>query len=144
MIEERAQVIAIDGDKVTVEVQVKSTCNACQAQKDCGTGAIASAFSHRAQTLSINTPMQFNIGDTVVIGVAEKSVLVASWWLYLMPLMVFICAIWLATSQLPATTHELLLFFIALMLAFLAFLWVSGYLKRLDRGRFQPVILRKQ
>jgi positive regulator of sigma E activity len=38
MIKETATVVAVDGDVVTVEAAIKSTCNACQAQSDCTTG----------------------------------------------------------------------------------------------------------
>jgi len=45
MIRETATVVAVNGDTVTVEAAIKSTCNACQAQSDCGTGVISRALA---------------------------------------------------------------------------------------------------
>jgi len=143
MIEETAVVVSVEGDAVTVQAEVKSTCSSCNAQNDCGTGSIARAFSHRAQRLTLNTPMLVNVGDSVVIGIQEKSVLIASWWLYLVPLIIFLLANLGLTALFGESLHELLNFLLALVPTVAGFVWVSGKIKRLDKGRFHPVILRK-
>ncbi|MFC3094748.1 transcriptional regulator [Alteromonas sediminis] len=143
MIEESAVVVNVEGDEVTVEAQVKSTCSSCQTQSDCGTGAIARAFSHRAQHLTLHTPVVVHVGDQVIIGIQEKSVLVASWWLYFVPLLLFVCSSLALASLFGDSVHELLLFVLTLVPTVLGFSWVSNKIKRLDKGRFHPVILRK-
>jgi sigma-E factor negative regulatory protein RseC len=143
MIEESATVVQVEGDRIVVEAQVKSTCSSCNAQKNCGTGAVARAFSHRSQQLELSSPMPVVVGDSVIIGIAEQSVLVASWWLYLMPILVFFSALMALNMSIGLQVHELLIFGGALVPTYASFVWVSNKLKRLDKGRFQPVILRR-
>ena len=86
MIRETATVVAIDGDSVTVEAAIKSTCNACEAQSDCGTGVISRAIAPKTQQLTLRTPMPVRIGQKVTVGIPEAGILSASAWLYLLPL----------------------------------------------------------
>ena len=90
MIKETATVVAVQGDVVTVEAAIKSTCNSCQAQSDCGTGIISSAIAPKTQQLTFSTPNPVSIGQQVTVGIPEAGVLSASAWLYILPLLVFI------------------------------------------------------
>ena len=136
MIEETAKVVAIDGDLVTVEAAVKSTCSGCKAKEDCGTGAIARAFSHKFQTLHLRSPFPVKLGQNVTIGIHEKSILVASWWLYLVPLLVFVMFNILLFSQL-SSFHELTVCLLALLPTLASFFWVSKKIKSLDKVYIQ-------
>ncbi|MEC8377515.1 MAG: SoxR reducing system RseC family protein, partial [Pseudomonadota bacterium] len=71
MIKETATVVAVDGDKVTVEAAIKSTCNSCQAQSDCGTGVVSRALAPKTQYLTLNTPMTVQVGQQVTVGIPE-------------------------------------------------------------------------
>lgn len=143
MILEKAQVIHIDDDVVTVSAQIKTTCNACQAQSDCGTGTIAKAFASRHQSLTIQSLVPVKVGDVVTIGMPEERVLSASVWLYLVPLLTLLAST-IAIDRalgLLGLDHELLAFAGALLMTFLSFVWVSGRLKKQDKHHFQPVII---
>lgn len=143
MITETAKVIAVDGDMVTVEATVKSTCSSCQAQDNCGTGAISRAMAPKSQQLVLRTPMPVQVGQNVSIGVPEAGILSASVSLYLLPLFTFIITILLGNVLLPRVglNHELWNLPPALLFTFAAYKIVSLQLKRLDSVKFQPVLL---
>lgn len=145
MITETATVVKVKGDQVTLEAQIKTSCNACQQQDDCGTGVVAKAMAPKSQQLVLATPLPLQQGDLVKVGIPEESVVTASAWLYLAPLVLFIGAfsgLNAILQQLPFY-HELLVLAGALVVSGVGFLAISRYLKRLDIRRFQPVILSK-
>ncbi len=143
MIEETAKVVSVIDDKVVVEAAVKSTCSSCNAQDNCGSGTIARAFSSKVQRLTLSSPVPVKVGDTVSIGIHEQSVLIASWLLYLLPILVFFIALLSLSSFWSNTLHELTLFALACVPTFFCFRYVAGKCKQLDKGRFQPVIIRR-
>lgn len=143
MIEENAVVVYVDEDRVVVEAAVKSTCSGCQAKNQCGTGSIARVFSHKVQRLELQSPVAVNVGDAVVIGIQESGVIFASFLLYLFPLLAFFIALLAASWLTKNTTHELWLFAFAIVPTVIVFQIVSAKCARLDKGRFQPVLLRR-
>lgn len=143
MIEENAVVVKVNEDHIVVEAAVKSTCSRCQVNNTCGTGSIARAFSHKVQQLELVSPMPVNVGDTVVIGIRENGVLFASFLLYLLPLGTFFLTLLVSSALLANQLHELLLLLVALLPTAAVFKLVSTRCKRLDKGRFQPILLRR-
>ena len=143
MIKESATVIAVDGDIVTVEAAIKTTCSSCQAQSDCGSGVISRALSPRSQQLTLRSPVPCRVGDTVSIGVPEAGVVAASLWLYVVPLIVLVVSAIAAGQWLPAVGlhSELWTLATSLLLTSASFVLISGHLKKIDQTRFQPVIL---
>ncbi len=143
MIKETAVVVAVSGDEVTVEAAVKSTCNSCQAQSDCGTGVISRALAPKKQLLTLRTPVPVMVGQSVTIGLPEAGVISASLMLYVVPLLTFLVSIGLFTVVFNALglVHELWRIPPAALITFMSYVWVSHKLKRLESGRFQPVIL---
>jgi len=143
MITETAKVIAVEGDKITVEAAIKSTCSACQVQSDCGTGVVSRALAPKTQQLTLHSPMPVVVGQSVTVGVPEAGILSASAWLYLVPLLMFIAVISISNATLPllGLTHELWGMIPALGGTIVTYFFISKRLKRLDRGKFQPVLL---
>jgi sigma-E factor negative regulatory protein RseC len=143
MIKESAKVVAIDGDNVTVEAAIKSTCSSCQAQSDCGTGAISRALAPKLQRLTVSTPMTVFVGQTVTIGVPEAGVLSASAWLYLLPLFVFISCFSIASYFLPALglTHELWGILPSVIATVSVYRYTAKKLQRVESAKYQPVLL---
>lgn len=143
MIKETATVVAVDGDFITVEAAIKTTCSSCQAQSDCGSGVISRALSPRTQQLSLRSPVPCKVGDTVRIGVPEAGVVAASLWLYVVPLIVLVISAIGAGQGLPrlGLNSELWALATSLLLTFGSFILISGHLKKIDQTRFQPVIL---
>lgn len=143
MIEEQATVVQVDGDIIVVEAMVKSTCNACEQQSTCGTGSVARAFSHKMQTLELSSPVPVSVGDTVLIGVHENSVLTASFLLYVIPLVTFVFVFLGIQVMFGESLHELVVLAFSAMPTWLSFNAVRKHCQRLDKGRFQPVILKR-
>lgn len=92
MIEELAKVIAVDDNcktgqkKITVQSQVKSSCSGCNQLDSCGSGQIAKAIPQRKLSVILTTDLPVKIGDTLVLGLSEKSILKTAWQVYLWPL----------------------------------------------------------
>lgn len=143
MIVEKASVVKVNGDQVVVSAKIKTTCNACDVQSDCGTGTIARALAPREQQLTIKTPVPVTVGQEVNVGIPEQSVVSASMWLYLVPLLALIAsALGLHhVLQSLGIYHELLVLVGANLVTFCVFVWVSHHLKQKDKSSFQPVIL---
>ncbi|WP_420933342.1 SoxR reducing system RseC family protein [Alteromonas sp. A081] len=143
MIEESAKVVAIDGDSVTVESAIKSTCSSCQAQSECGTGVISRALAPKMQRLTLSTPMTVAVGQTVTIGVPEAGVLSASAWIYLLPLFIFIACFSLASYVLPhvGLSHELWGILPSAIVTVSVYRYVAKKLQRVDSAKYQPVLL---
>jgi sigma-E factor negative regulatory protein RseC len=143
MIKETATVIAIDGDRITVEAAIKSTCSSCQAQSSCGTGAISRALAPKTQQLTLRSPLPVSIGQRVTVGVPEAGVLSASAWLYLIPLLVFITTMLGLSQLLPmwGMKHELWPLIPAVLITFATYRFVAKRLKHRDHGKYQTVLL---
>ncbi len=145
MITETATVVAVNGDNVTVEAAIKTTCSTCQAQSDCGTGAISRAIAPKTQQLTLQSPMPVRVGDTVSVGIPEAGIVSASALLYVLPLLVFVLSAALFSAVLPGVglNSELWVLAASVISTFAAFVGISGYIKKIDGARFQPVLLSK-
>ncbi|GGW85994.1 SoxR reducing system RseC family protein [Alteromonas halophila] len=143
MITERATVVAVNDDSVVVEAAIKTTCNGCQAQSDCGTGAIATAFAPKVQRLTLRSPVPVEIGDEVSVGIPEAGMLSASALLYVVPLLALIGSALLLDSwlSLAGAVHDLSVFAGSVLVTFLTYIVISARIKKLDTQRFQPVLI---
>lgn len=143
MITETATVLAVDGDEVTLEAAIKSTCSTCQAQSDCGSGVISRALAPRMQQITLNSPVPVKVGDQVKVGIPEAGILGASLWLYLVPLLLFILSAGVLHSAFSSYANwgELITIFGSIAITCVGFVVVSGHLKRSNQTRFTPVLL---
>lgn len=140
MITETATVTAIDGDIITVSASVKTGCSQCQVSDDCGTSAVAKAFTQKSQFLTLRSPVPVTVGEQVVIGIPEQRILLASWLLYIVPLITLISSM-LVLNQWQ--WHELASFTVSVLFSTASLWWVSRYFKQQSKGRFEPVLIRK-
>ena len=73
MIEEIGVICAIEHHNsqqvVLVETQIKSTCGSCEAQSNCGTGAIAKVFASKRETLRFRLNEMVEVGQKVSLGI---------------------------------------------------------------------------
>ncbi|WNC71476.1 SoxR reducing system RseC family protein [Thalassotalea psychrophila] len=147
MIEETATVVAVDGNQVTVKSTIKSTCHSCNQQDDCGSGQIAKAIPHKALTTRFeNSTTQLKVGDEVVIGLSERSIISSALQVYMLPL--FTLILFAAIGQFILVEQQQMHEFFALVLAIL-----GGYLghlfakflqaKQQTQYNLQPKLLRK-
>lgn len=86
MLEEIATVVKSQADGVWLKTQSVSSCNACQANNDCGTGVVAKALTPRENLFFVKSQLQLLEGQKVKIAVSEQQLLFAAALLYLLPL----------------------------------------------------------
>ncbi|KKL02612.1 sigma E positive regulator RseC/MucC [Rheinheimera mesophila] len=105
MLEEIATVMKSQADGVWLKTQSVSSCNACQANNDCGTGVVAKALTPRENLFFVKSQLQLLEGQKVKIAVSEQQLLSAAALLYLLPLCCLIAvAAFLSRLQLAETT----------------------------------------
>lgn len=98
MIEQQVSVVDIKGNTVCVEAQRISACHHCSSQTSCGTALLADKFNRRS-SLFIDKTMEVEVGDQVVVGIEERDLLTASFFTYMLPILVLVIVL-LILSQL--------------------------------------------
>ncbi len=97
MIKEIGTVVQQDNQKIWVETAIKSTCKTCAAKSNCGTSAIAEAFTGKSVINEVKNTLDAKVGDQVEIGIPEESLLQGAFWIYLVP--IFMALIFCLTTQ---------------------------------------------
>lgn len=92
MLEETGVVIAIDKDQAWVQTIRKSACSSCEAKSGCGQGVLARISDGKANQVLVSNTLNLEVGDEVLIGIAEELLVKASVMVYLLPLIVMIMA----------------------------------------------------
>ncbi|WP_158970421.1 SoxR reducing system RseC family protein [Paraglaciecola sp. L3A3] len=128
---------------IWVETQIKSTCGSCEAQSNCGTGAIAKVFANKRESIKFQYDGAIDIGQEVKLGIAEESVLKASILVYILPLLVLIFSAVIAQSVLPiiGLTAEIWLIIVAFSMAGVTYKLIHIYMNKQSCDKFQPKIL---
>jgi sigma-E factor negative regulatory protein RseC len=147
MLEETAQVVAVQGSEVWVETERRSSCSACAVNKGCGSAALAKVLGQRRSRVRALSHMPLSVGDRVVIGIREQAVVRGSLAVYAVPV---------ATLLLGAVIGELgarqflwqnaEIASLVLGIAGLAggLWWLSGFSRRIRYSAdYQPVVLRR-
>jgi sigma-E factor negative regulatory protein RseC len=87
MIEENAVVVATEAGIAEVEIQRRSSCNACSARGGCGVSLLDRVLGRRPQHLLLPNKLGVGVGDEVVIGMPEGALLKAAVAAYMVPLL---------------------------------------------------------
>ncbi|BFM50921.1 SoxR reducing system RseC family protein [Marinomonas sp. THO17] len=87
MIEESGKVMAVSEGFAEVETIRTSSCSTCRARHGCGHHAIAQVSPANRMRMQAIDPLSVEVGQQVVIGIPEDTLLQASLWMYLMPLL---------------------------------------------------------
>lgn len=147
MLEQNAQVIAINQSFVTVEVQTQSGCSSCEVKVGCGTGTISKILARKTIRLDVENHLNLQVGDKAVIGINEKVLVTGALLIYLLPLAgLFMLSLlgryltdyWAIEGELLVISGALIGFFGGLMM-------VRNYsLRQTGDSAQQPVLLRRQ
>jgi sigma-E factor negative regulatory protein RseC len=86
MLEEQARVVEVDGDKVWVEAEARSSCSHCSSQS-CTTAVVARLFGVQRNRLILKNSLNAKPGDQVIIGVPGRLIARASVLAYIVPLL---------------------------------------------------------
>jgi len=148
MIEEIGVICAIEQHNsqqiVIVETQIKSTCGSCEAQSNCGIGAIAKVFATKRETLRFRLNEVIEVGQKVSLGIPEENLLKASAMVYCFPLLALIMSALIGQTILPLVglmAEGWLILFTAIC-SYLTFMFVRRFLSSSDQGDFYPLILK--
>lgn len=87
MIEETGKVLSIENGFANVETIRTSSCTSCRARHGCGHHAIAQVSSANRMRMRAVDPFMVEVGQEVVVGIPEDTLLQASVWMYLIPLL---------------------------------------------------------
>jgi sigma-E factor negative regulatory protein RseC len=148
MIEEIGVISAIEQHNsqqvVLVETQIKSTCGSCEAQSNCGTGAIAKVFANKRETLRFRLNEMVEVGQKVSLGIPEENLLKASAIVYCLPLLTLVLSAIVGQSLLPllGLMAEGWLILFSVFCTYCTFMFVRRFLSRSDQGDFYPRILK--
>jgi sigma-E factor negative regulatory protein RseC len=148
MIEEIGVICAIEHHNsqqvVLVETQIKSTCGSCEAQSNCGTGAIAKIFAGKREILRFRLNEMVEVGQKVSLGIPEENLLKASALVYCLPLLALVLSALVGQSILPliGLIAEGWLILFSAFSTYFTFRFVRRFLSRSDQGDFYPRILR--
>lgn len=98
MLTELGVVTKQDANTVWVQTESKTSCNSCQVNSSCGTGIISKAFSERSFITPMLNTLNAEVGDQVEVGIHENLVVKASFWVYLLPLLMMIIFAFVSNS----------------------------------------------
>ncbi len=98
MIEERGQVLAVAGDRVRVAVERHSACGSCKARAACGQGMMQALRRERCHEVEARCSLPVQVGDLVVVGVAEELAVRSALLVYVLPLLALLAGALLADA----------------------------------------------
>ena len=96
MLEEPSIVVKTDYPHIWINRIQQSACSGCQQQTRCSTAALNGLFKPKPIRVHAELPLQ--IGDQVIVSVAESSLLRAALIIYLLPLVAIFCGAGIADS----------------------------------------------
>jgi len=146
MIEETATVIRCEDGVAWIEAQRQSTCQACAANKACGTAVLASWLGRKAVHVRAINTLGAKPGEQVRVGMQESALLSGSLRVYLLPIVLM-----LVFAMLGSVVAEHLLWsadITSVVFAIAGLLLAALLLRRFTRQiandvRYQPIILQR-
>ena len=87
MIEEQAQVVEVKGDQLLLQAQTQSACGACSAKKGCGTSVLSKVVGKKFSRFHAINNVGAKVGDTVVVGITEDTLISGSVVMYFIPVL---------------------------------------------------------
>jgi sigma-E factor negative regulatory protein RseC len=147
MLEETAQVVAVQGCEVWVETERRSSCSACAVNKGCGSAALAKVLGQRRSRVRALSHMPLSVGDRVVIGIREQAVVRGSLAVYAVPVaMLLLGAVIgeLGARQFLWQNAEIASLVLGIAGLAGGLWWLSGFSRRIRYSAdYQPVVLRR-
>ncbi len=141
MLTENAIVINYHAGIATVKCFSHSACGQCAAKSACGSAALSELTGSAAEHIfKIETITPLKPGQTVEIGLSERSLLLSTLLMYLLPLLSLVLSTLCAESLF---THELYGAVFIFFCTALVFIAVRLYAKKLQsKSSYRPVLLR--
>lgn len=146
MIEERAIVVALEGEFAWVETDKERACGQCASHGGCSSLTLAKFFSNRARRVRAVNRIGAATGDQVVVGIDESALVRGSLAVYAVPLLALIAGALVGEAAATALTLNSELAATGGGIAGLAggLLWLRHFSGRARTdARYQPVLLRR-
>ena len=144
MIEESVEVIAIEDDVLILQAQRKSSCQSCSVQKGCGTSVLSQWLGKKVLNFHVENTVNAKIGDNLIVGIPESSMLKGSLTIYLLPLLSLFMVALTADWLIPEGEYHDLWVSVSGILGLIAGLHFCKVLLLRQSGEsLNPVILRK-
>lgn len=90
MIEEKATVLAIEGDYALLQTQRRASCESCSVKQGCGTSVLAKLTSQRSAQILVKNTLNAEIGNELVIGINDNALVKGSLLVYALPLILLL------------------------------------------------------
>jgi sigma-E factor negative regulatory protein RseC len=131
--------VALEGEMAVLEARRVSGCASCSMSGACGTSTLGQMFGRKRNLLRIPNDFDARIGESVVLGLPEGDLALASLAAYMLPLLAMIGAA-LGVMALGGGDG---LAAIASVLALGGGLWLAGRLSARAGSRFEPRFVRR-
>ncbi len=147
MISATGKVISTQNGVLEVSCQQKSSCQACAARTQCGTGLVHSALPSRTFIIQLDSELDLPLGSSVSIGFPDSLFLRFASAVYLLPLLFLILGALLGDKSgallgFSGAASEGLAIGMAFSLMGLGFICAKALLKRLEKRHLvKPVLL---
>ncbi len=147
MLEETATVTQANDTYAWVETERKSSCDTCAVRGGCGTATLAKVLGRRRTKVRATNGIGAQVGDRVVLGLAEGAFLQGSVAVYLVPLGAMMLAagageVFAANTGIGSPEVVSILFGLIGVAGGLA--WLRAFSRRIrNDARYQPVLIRK-
>ena len=129
-----------------LEAVTRAACNACAARQGCGTSVLSKWVGRKFTRFQAQNTINAQVGDEVVVGLAEEAMLKGSVVVYLLPLLAMIGFALLADSLISADSGSRdLLVLISAVAGFALMLVISRLFLSTgsNKNKLTPVVLRK-
>ncbi|MCI0508368.1 MAG: SoxR reducing system RseC family protein [Gammaproteobacteria bacterium] len=146
MLEEHATVVSVDEDGIWVEVQRRSVCGQCAANKGCGSAVLQKVLGNKRNIFRVSGDFPVNVGDEVIIGVNENALVKGSLLVYAVPVLYMIVFALLGetivsrTLSIESDSMSVLGALVGLVVSVMGLRWHSR--KTTDHPQYQPILLR--
>ncbi|MEQ1638303.1 MAG: SoxR reducing system RseC family protein [Methylococcales bacterium] len=146
MIEELALVVKVDKHRVWVASSQTGACGGCAQKAGCTTKAVASMLKKTPVPVEVDSFCRLAVGDTVVVGIDEGLLLLATLLMYLFPLAALFTGGGMVDWLLPDDFHAADSWIaVGAVVSLLLALWLVHYAQNLILFGFytRPVVVKK-
>jgi sigma-E factor negative regulatory protein RseC len=143
MIQEKAIVISIDEDVLSLEIIRNKPCGLCGQSRGCGISIWGRLFGHRSNIFKAQNTVNASVDQIVLVGVEENALLWSSFAVYGIPLALLILGAILGSTLFFDELHEDRNTALGAMLGlFTGYLWLKIHSQgSTEDARYRPVIL---
>lgn len=145
MIEEFAVITKRVDNHVMLEIERRTACGLCGQKRGCGNATWGKLLGHKSHEFAAENVINADVGDSVVIGIDERVILISVFYLYIVPLLTMLIGATLADVLFNNEFYVILAAGLGLLLGFI---WVKGHLvgyggmKKVYGTKYRAVILR--